>query len=222
MLSHDPYTDAILLTGICAQATVGPDRWGKARPQPIKLTLRVYTSLVTSGKTDNVTDSVHYGDLTKHIITRVDDAVFDSLLALSNDVADLALADPRVSAVEVSADAQNQFLLAASLGVDIAKTRKREPRLLSAPGGTASDSSAELAFDRPTRSHLRNLSVATIIGVNPPERIAKQLVLIDLTFYDCDWTRIDWGTAHSLLVKVCLPSYLDVFHYCEFCTPNAY
>lgn len=179
--------DIVIIHDLRASTTVGPDRWGKTRPQPITLSAHVETSLADAGKSDDVADSIHYGHLAKSITKLTDGATFDSLLELAEAVAELALrSDERVRGVEVDAYAGNQFLQAENLGVHI----RRIPQ-----GVTATEV-------RDDRTMICDLRVATIIGVNPPEREAKQNVLVNLTFYGFDWSRSVWHEIHATMVKV--------------------
>ncbi|KAJ7288452.1 tetrahydrobiopterin biosynthesis enzymes-like protein [Mycena rebaudengoi] len=181
--------DIIIVRDLRVNSTVGPDRWGKVRAQPILLSIHVEASLVDAGMSDNVVDSIHYGNLAKDCVKRVQDAVFVNLYELAESVAQLALhMDSRVRAVDVQAHAKNQFLQAESLGVEIRRTRNSgsEERL--------EDSSL-----------ICDLRANVIIGVNPPEREAKQTVLLNLRFRDLDWKKISetrsWPNIHAALVK---------------------
>jgi dihydroneopterin aldolase/2-amino-4-hydroxy-6-hydroxymethyldihydropteridine diphosphokinase/dihydropteroate synthase len=180
--SYSP--DAIVIRDLRAQATVGPDLWGKVRPQPITLSVSVEASLVASGKSDDVSDTINYGSLGKDITKTIDNQTFDSLYALAKSVLSLVMArDGRITAVDVTADAGNQFLQAQSLGVQIRETRE----------------GSRLIHDR---TLVKELAVSTIIGVNPPEREAKQVVLVNLTFYSFDWDKANWKETHTTLVEV--------------------
>ncbi|KAJ6557402.1 hypothetical protein DFH09DRAFT_1164069 [Mycena vulgaris] len=184
--------DTIIVRDLRVSSTVGPDRWGKVRVQPISISILVEASLVEAGTSDDVADSIHYGNLAKDVVKLTQDAEFTNLFALAESVAQLALnMDGRVSAVDVQAHAKNQFLQAESLGVEIRRTRGAE---------------------RKSECLIQDLRANIIIGVNPPEREAKQTVLVNLRFYDLGWEKVtgaqSWQTIHAGLVKVCssLPS----------------
>ncbi|KAJ7077311.1 hypothetical protein B0H15DRAFT_862189 [Mycena belliarum] len=177
--------DTILIKDLRVCSTVGSDRWGKVRPQPIEISIAVEASLVAAGTSDDVADSVHYGNLAKDVVKRTHDTEFPNLLALAESVAQLALeVDSRVSAVDVRVHAKNQFLQAESLGVEIRRTK---------------------AAERRSECLIQDLRANIIIGVNPPEREAKQAVLVNLRFYDLDWGKVtggqDWQKMHAQLVK---------------------
>ncbi|KAJ7459776.1 tetrahydrobiopterin biosynthesis enzymes-like protein [Mycena latifolia] len=178
--------DTIIIRDLRVSSTVGPDRWGKVRPQPIVISILFEASLIAAGTSDDVADSVHYGKLAKDVAKLTQDAEFPSLFALAEVVAQLVLnMDGRVCAVTIAAHAKNQFLQAESLGVEIRRT-----------------AAAELGSE----CLIQDLRANIIIGVNPPEREAKQTVLLNLRFYDLDWEKVtgaqSWQKIHAELVKV--------------------
>jgi FolB domain-containing protein len=178
--------DSILIQNLRVSSTVGPDRWGKVRPQPIDISILVEASLVAAGASDDVADSIHYGNLAKDVVKLTQDAEFTNLFAMAESIAQLALnMDNRVSAVNLQAHAKNQFLQAESLGVETRRTR-----------------AAEVGSD----CLIQDLRTTIIIGVNPPEREAKQTVLLNLRFYNLDWGKLvgaqSWQQIHARLVKV--------------------
>ncbi|KAJ7780559.1 tetrahydrobiopterin biosynthesis enzymes-like protein [Mycena maculata] len=179
--------DTIIVQDLRVNSTVGPDRWGKVRPQPIVVSIFVEASLVEAGISDDVADSIHYGNLAKDVVKRTQDAAFPDLLQFAESIADLTLnMDEQVSAVDIHAHAKNQFLQAESLGVEIRRTRE---------GDGNSDNFCLI----------QDLRTTVIIGVNPPEREAKQTVLLNLRFHNLDWGKLvgtqSWQHIHAVLVK---------------------
>ncbi|KAJ6584880.1 hypothetical protein B0H19DRAFT_926168 [Mycena capillaripes] len=178
------FKDIIIVQDLRLNSTVGPDRWGKVRPQPIVISIHVETDLVKAGSSDNVSDSIHYGNLTKDVVKSTQDATFPNLFQLAESIARLALnMDDRVLAVDVEAHAKNQFLQAESLGVEIRRTRTH--------------------LDDYSLCLIHDLRSTIIIGVNPPEREAKQTVLLNLRFLDLDWSALtqSWQKIHADLLK---------------------
>ncbi|KAJ7366774.1 hypothetical protein DFH08DRAFT_929537 [Mycena albidolilacea] len=176
--------DTILIRDLRLNSTVGPDRWGKVRPQPIVVSIQVEASLAAAGVSDDVADSIHYGNLTKDVVRAVQDATFPNLFALAESIASLALnMDDRVSAANIRAHAMNQFLHAESLAVEIRRSR------------TTSDAH-NLCLIHDLRANI-------LIGVNPPEREEKQTVLLNLQFHDLDWSKLtsSWQKIHADLLK---------------------
>ncbi|KAJ6512197.1 tetrahydrobiopterin biosynthesis enzymes-like protein [Mycena vitilis] len=175
--------DLIIVRDLRLNSTVGPDRWGKVRPQPIVVSIHVEASLVAAGNSDDVADSIHYGNLAKDVVKATQDASFPTLHELAESITQLAMnMDDRVLAVEVQAHAKNQFLQAESLGVEIRRTRATTEYNLCL---------------------IHDLRATIIIGVNPPEREAKQTVLLNLWFHDLHWRALteSWQKIHADLLK---------------------
>ncbi len=63
-------TDLVFVDTLRVEATLGEDCWGRARAQPVAISvyLNLHPSfLQTAGQTDDVLDSVHYGHLAKEV-----------------------------------------------------------------------------------------------------------------------------------------------------------
>lgn len=201
-------SDTVIIRGLRTNASIGPDRWDVSNAQPITISVYVYTSVVKAGKSDDVADSINYWTLTTDILDLTNGATFANLLELAEAVAELSLKrDVRVYTVEVDARARNQFLQAEHLGVHIKRMR---------------DGVAEIEA-RDDRMVINDLRVPTIIGVDPPEREAKQIVHLNLTFYGFDWSRSAWKETHATLVEVCCALLLFAarfFHFLKLVLPR--
>ncbi|TDL21591.1 tetrahydrobiopterin biosynthesis enzymes-like protein [Rickenella mellea] len=180
----DIESDTVFFRELRVNATVGPDRWGKIRPQPVHISVQVLLSLESACKSDDVVDSVHYGDLCKEISELSLSKSFNNLRELAEEAGLHALKDDRVEGVRVVAEALNQFLMADSLGVTVFVTRS----------GDGHSVKSHNAF-------IKNLGVHVIIGVNPPERIYQQRVVTQITFHEPVWQNPDWHKIHEDLVK---------------------
>lgn len=173
-------TDIISLAALHLAATVGPDHWHRTRPQPLHLSLHLHlspSSLNTPGQSDNVADSLHYGHLAKAVETRVSERRaegYTSPRALLIDVTDAALTfvsaagrDAAVHAVRVVVRLPKQILLAGGFEVELSTC-----------------ASAGLGSTPGTIVRVTDLILPVLIGVNPPERLAKQRVITHLTFVE--------------------------------------
>jgi FolB domain-containing protein len=171
-MSSIPQTDIVFVNSLELSANVGPDRWGKSRPQPVLVTvcLHLHSSyLVSVGKTDDVRDSVHYGHLSKAIANIVEtDNTFSGINGLVDVVTKAAfeLAGEAAAAVKVIVDLRQMVLLANGFSVEV-----------TTPAGTSSkDASAKVI--------VKDMSLPIIIGVNSPERESKQQVIINIVFFE--------------------------------------
>ncbi|KAF5326068.1 hypothetical protein D9611_000704 [Ephemerocybe angulata] len=179
-MSHIPPstpTDIVFIDTLHLNANVGPDCWGKARAQPVNVSVYLHLTpgfLKTAGESDGVEDSVHYGLLTKKVAALVKNSdgserEFGGVDELVRCVAEeaFALGGAAVGSVRVVVELPKVVLLAGGgLTVDVEVVR-------------------EGRFER-KRVEVRGVVVPVVIGVNPPERLAKQRVVVDLVFYEGD------------------------------------
>lgn len=186
-------SDLVIIRDLRTNATVGKDRWGKVRSQPVAISVYVNTSLVAAGRSDNVTDSIHYGDLCKDISKLVESRSYDDIRMLADAVANLVLSKDRAESARVVVEALNQFLMAESLGISISRAR---------------DGTKEVVG--PDQLIIKDLRLATIIGVNPPERESKQIVVTNIVFHSPTWSKKDWNELHAQLTKVCCRKLLSL------------
>jgi dihydroneopterin aldolase len=198
-------------------ANIGPDCWGKSRPQPLELSIYLHLQpsfLNKSGASDDVVDSVHYGHLTKAISSLIDSKsvtregsegdAFDGIHGLVKEVAEEAfkLAGDAAAEVRIVVNAPNLILLAGDFIVDT--TISRNERGGSSPLGRVVS--------------IKDLTIPVIIGVNPPERLAKQKVVTDLIVYESDPVpHMEYQALVTDLAKVskiapsAIPSYFLLF-----------
>lgn len=162
-------TDIVLVDTIQLTANIGADCWGRARKQPISITVHLHLKpsfLDVSGQSDNVVDSVHYGHLTKAISALSES--FADVRALVHEVTQkaFALAGENVDAVRVIIGLPKQILLANDFEVEVITPRGKD------------------SLQQPAKVSVKYLIMPVLIGVNPPERLAKQKVITNITFYE--------------------------------------
>jgi dihydroneopterin aldolase len=95
-------TDRITLTGIRATGFHGvyPDERRDGQEFVADVTLEL--SLADAARTDDVADTVHYGELADAVAGVLSGDPVDLIETVAERIADLALADPRVDAAEVT------------------------------------------------------------------------------------------------------------------------
>ncbi|KAJ2796638.1 trifunctional dihydropteroate synthetase, partial [Coemansia guatemalensis] len=191
------------------RTVLGNDSWERKKSQPLLITAEVHTSITSAGKSDRVTESVHYGVACKRVTAFAESAHgLQSLEAFAEGIARACLdVTSRALGVYVFARKPRALLHAEYAGVEIFRTRKdvfggwgSEPATgTSKDGGGGSDqlaaaSALSIAEREATeaaagslgeedRIVVKRLSLSTIIGVNLWERHYKQIVNIDLTLH---------------------------------------
>ncbi|KAI0944395.1 hypothetical protein AcW1_002120 [Taiwanofungus camphoratus] len=165
-------TDIVFIDSVELSANIGPDWWGRPRAQPV--TVSVYLHLRQSyldraGETDNVRDSVHYGNLCKSITKLAEDpeARFNGPRGLARAVILVAL--------QLAGEAATQacVVVTSSKLVPLASEFVLE---MTTPAPSAQNQECLETVE----VFVKQLVIPTIIGVNPPEREAKQRVITNI------------------------------------------
>ncbi|KAI6030113.1 tetrahydrobiopterin biosynthesis enzymes-like protein [Pisolithus marmoratus] len=180
--SEVPATDVVFLDSIQFTTAIGSDCWRRPKPQPVLASVYLYLQssfLDACGASDDVKDSVHYGHLAKAVSAIVGErertkTPYAGVHALILDITRVAfeLAEQDAIAVRVVIGLPKQILLASGFSVDVTTPR--------AIGGEGSGQ----VFPASATISVKDLVLPVLIGVNPPERLARQRVITNITFYE--------------------------------------
>lgn len=96
------FADEITLTGVRAFGYHGVYADEKRDGQEFVVDATLHLSLQRAGETDDVADTVHYGELAELIVAAVENEPVDLLETLAQRIADLILADERVRMTTVT------------------------------------------------------------------------------------------------------------------------
>ncbi|KAJ1945709.1 trifunctional dihydropteroate synthetase [Linderina macrospora] len=197
--------DKIIFRDLEVRAVLGHDSWERKKSQPLVITAEIHTSIASAGRTDKVTESVHYGNACKRVMAFAEsEHKLQSLEALAEGIVRTCLGvTERALAVHVIARKPRALLHAKYAGVEVFRTRKevfgswgadpvqetgetddefaQRSAAATAERLAAERAAGELATE--DRIVVRKLSLSTIIGVNLWERHAKQIVDFDLTMH---------------------------------------
>lgn len=117
-------TDRITLTGIRATGFHGVYDHERRDGQTFVADVALELSLVRAAETDDVADTVHYGELADRVAAVLAGEPVDLLETLAARIAAVALADERVDAAEVTVH-KPQAPIAVAFG-DVSVTIRRE------------------------------------------------------------------------------------------------
>ncbi|KAJ1978041.1 trifunctional dihydropteroate synthetase [Dimargaris verticillata] len=177
--NQDSQADTIVIRDLQVRNIIGVDSWERVKRQPIGVSVTLQTeSMETAARSDTVTDTINYGTLSKRVSAYSEDTAFKSVEALAAGILRICLAEPRALRATVRIDKPKALLQAAAAGVEISRTKQS----LNRPALTTVD-----AKSLPDRIFVRDLRCSTIVGVNPWEREAKQVVVIQLQL----WVHLD-------------------------------
>ena len=227
-------TDLVFLDYIQLTTAIGKDCWGKPKSQQVFASVYLHLKpsfLDVCGTSDDVTDSVHYGHLAKAVSALVGEKTrsgvhYSGARALIEDVTKAAfeLAGERADAVRVVVDLPKQVLLASGFSVEVTTSRTVE----------AGTSEADVPAAFPTAIvRIKDLDLPVLIGVNPPERLARQRVITNITFSERSYpytnsvseprpVEIDYPAIMQHLYEVCLLGYHRHTHGYITTTANQY
>ena len=95
-------TDTITIRGIRALGYHGVYEHERRSGQPFVVDLVLHLDLSDATVTDDVGDTVHYGELAQKVVAAIETEPVDLIETLAGRIADLALANPRIDRVEVT------------------------------------------------------------------------------------------------------------------------
>ena len=173
--SSKPDFDRVILHNLALSAAIGPEAWHRLdRPQPVVLDLSMQTNIELAGDTDDVLHTIHYGYLCKAVTKVVErQKPFLSIKEFADEVSKAALGPGGGKHLaELTVTLPKAVLLAAGLGLSTVRVVEKK--------GT----DAEEMMVVSENVFVRDMKLACIIGVNPHERLEKQNVVLNLTFFD--------------------------------------
>jgi FolB domain-containing protein len=156
--------DRVFIDSLQLKCTCGPNAFGRAKPQPVSLSVSLGTSVARAGASDRVDLSVDYSELSKQI-SKAEERSYASVAELLENIADMSLQKDGIGKVWVTAGLGKGSLRA-----------KRILWELNKESNEASTSSWSCTVE--------GIEVSVIIGIeeNLHERMQKQLVSIDISW----------------------------------------
>lgn len=189
--------DSINLTGLSVRMLVGVDNWERVRPQPVTIDVCVHTDVSKAGSSDHLPYSIHYGVLTKEIESHCLEERYRSLEGLAEGLAKVCIFLCKAPRVTLRVFKPRALLHAHAAGVEITRTAEDfvttdgKSALEHIPPRSKVSSSALKslhlsplsAWALHDRVLIKDLCISTILGVNPWERVDKQIVRINVEVF---------------------------------------
>ena len=163
-------SDAILINRLHAHTAVGSDCWGKKRPQPLVVSIRLATSLQRAAETDDIQHTLNYGTLYKSVRSELGSHPHEN---------DLTLAD---IANGIVARCITPLVTQHGIPEPISTIRIEAPKTLLSGGLWGYELRTQGLNQHYCKYFVKDLCISVIIGVNPPERHSKQVVELDIEF----------------------------------------
>ncbi|GAA5808399.1 hypothetical protein MFLAVUS_001790 [Mucor flavus] len=177
-MAEENQYDKILVKNLVLKNVAGVEAWQRLKSQPVVISVELITDISAAGDTDHVTNTIHYGHVTKAITKLGETCTFSSLEALAHAVVKLCCVQFGAKRTQVTVEQPKALLHAAASGVKLARAIEdfEDKDIVETTGQVSGLGVADEIFVRDLRLH-------TIVGVNPWEREEKQVVVINLKVY---------------------------------------
>lgn len=189
--------DKILVKNLVLKNVAGVEAWQRLKSQPVVISVELYTDISAAGDTDHVTNTIHYGHVTKAITKLGETCTFQSLEGLAHAVVRLCCVQFGAKRTQVTVEQPKALLHAAASGVKLTRAIEDfedNKDLVETTGQVSGLGVADEIFVRDLRLH-------TIVGVNPWEREEKQVVVINLKVYPSSLpygVNVEQNKSHNL------------------------
>ncbi|KAG8808401.1 hypothetical protein FRC17_003977 [Serendipita sp. 399] len=162
-------SDLVIIEDLSFNANIGPDCWNHPRPQPLLLSVAIEANLEGAGRDDDVNQSINYGTLSKELLALAANQTFPDMETLVEGAATRSLsklAPEEKGYARIVLTAPKLLLQDAILSLETTRING-EPL----GWGTLWDWT------------VNNWRVSVLIGLNPPEREAKQVLIFDVVLH---------------------------------------
>ena len=117
--------DKTFIKDLCARGIIGIRPHEREKAQEILINVTVFSDTRRAAESDDIADCVDYSALTKKILVHAETAARFTVEALANDLAQICLQDERVEKVNVRVEKPGAVRFAASVGVEVERSRAR-------------------------------------------------------------------------------------------------
>jgi 7,8-dihydroneopterin aldolase/epimerase/oxygenase len=121
-------SDRIVLTGLRARGRHGVYDFEREQGQDFLVDVTLEIDLARPAASDDVTDTVHYGELAERLVAVVTGDPVNLIETLAGRLADVCLADSRVTAAEVTVHKPQAPIPHDFTDVAVTMRRERESR----------------------------------------------------------------------------------------------
>lgn len=116
-------SDEIRINGLFLRTIIGINDDEREHKQDVRINLALSVDTRPAGRSDDIKDAVNYRNVAKDVIDLVETSRFFLVERMAEEIAELCLRDPRVSAVRVSIEKPAALRFARSVGVSIQRRR---------------------------------------------------------------------------------------------------
>jgi dihydroneopterin aldolase/D-erythro-7,8-dihydroneopterin triphosphate epimerase len=114
-------TDRIIIRDLFLRTIIGINDDERNNRQDVLVNIVMHTNARPAGLSDDIADAVNYRSITKQVIDLVEESRFFLVEKLAEEVANVCLANERVTTVEVTIEKPAALRFARSVGVSIVR-----------------------------------------------------------------------------------------------------
>ena len=115
--------DKVIIKDLLVRGVIGINDWEREITQDILINIVATTDTRRAAETDNIEDCVNYRTLSKKVQAHAETAARLTVEALANDLAKICLEEKNVKSVLVRVEKPGAVRFAASVGVEIERSR---------------------------------------------------------------------------------------------------
>jgi FolB domain-containing protein len=166
-----PDRDIVFIENLNVTADIGPDCWKRSKAQPLLISLALEADLALAGQHDDLTGSIDYSTLQKDILSYFlaePPQSFDGVGRLAEEIAKVAIPKmPPQFTVKVVAVAPKLLLQDAKLSLEIERSGV-----------------SDCVWGQNWKWIVSQWRTFVLIGMNPPEREERQVLILDLQLFE--------------------------------------
>lgn len=117
------HLDKIVIKDLLVRGIVGINDWEREKRQDILLNLTLFTDARAAGRSDDVADALNYRTLAKEVIAYTEASSHYLVEALATEIARICILGHGAERVIVRVEKPGALRFAASVGVEIERTR---------------------------------------------------------------------------------------------------
>jgi FolB domain-containing protein len=118
--------DQIFIRDLKARGIIGCNTWEREHPQEILINIVLFADLHKAGLSDDIRDSVDYGEIAKRVLRHAETARRLTVEALATDLAQDCLEDGRVKKVLVRVEKPAAVRFSRSAGIEIERAQEND------------------------------------------------------------------------------------------------
>jgi FolB domain-containing protein len=116
--------DKVIIHNLRVRGILGIHDWERVTPREIVINATLFTDTYLAAKSDDIADCVNYSDMAKKLRAHAESVARMTVEALTNDLAEICLQEPKVVKVILRVDKPGAVPEADSVAVEIEREKQ--------------------------------------------------------------------------------------------------